>query len=139
MLTRTLELTEAESTIRLFRDQLISTIRAWNEYYDSYGSLYEVESVRLYNWWQKYLGSIRESISELRVLHELMAQKLELFKSMRDGVCSCIAWKCKMLVTNYLKLVNASAFKESAEATRQGNIISVLTRITLVGLFNNFP
>ncbi|KAF2467473.1 uncharacterized protein BDR25DRAFT_344857 [Lindgomyces ingoldianus] len=116
MLTRTSELTEAESTIRLFRDQLISTIRAWDEYYDSYGSLYEVESVILYNWWQKYLGSIRESVSELRVLHELMAQKLELFKSMRDG------------------LVNASAFKESAEATRQGNKISILTRITMLFL-----
>jgi hypothetical protein len=116
-LTRTTELTTAESTIRLFRDKLASTIRAWEDFYDRKGGIFEVESVKLYNWWQSYLTSIQESVSELKVLHELMAQKLELFRS---------------------KLVNASSFKESVEATRQGNMIGILTRMTVVRLFANF-
>jgi hypothetical protein len=86
MLTRTMELTKAETTIRLFRDRIARTITAWDGHHDSHSSLYEVESVKLYNWWQEYLASISESISKLTVLHEIMAQKLELFKSMREGV-----------------------------------------------------
>ncbi|KAF2011816.1 hypothetical protein BU24DRAFT_264300 [Aaosphaeria arxii CBS 175.79] len=120
MLTRTIELTGAESTIRQFRDHIARTISAWDGYYDINKSLYEVESFKLYSWWQRYIGSIGESISELKVLHEIMAQKLELFKSMREG------------------LVNASSFKESAAATRQGNKISVLTTITMVMQDSNF-
>ncbi|KAF2009131.1 hypothetical protein BU24DRAFT_91180 [Aaosphaeria arxii CBS 175.79] len=114
MLTRTIELTEAESTIRLFRDHIARMISVWDGYYDTTKTLYEVESFKLYTWWQEYIGSIGESVSELRILHEILAQKLELFKSMREG------------------LVNASSFKESAEATRQENKISVLTTITMV-------
>ncbi|KAF2269515.1 hypothetical protein CC78DRAFT_604237 [Lojkania enalia] len=85
ILSRTTVLTETEWTIRLFRNQLARTIRAWDEYYEAQGSLYEVESAKLYNWWQKYLGSIRGSMSELRVLHGLMDEKLEQFKNMREN------------------------------------------------------
>ena len=43
-----------------------------------------------------------------------------------------------MQVINLSKLVSASSLTESAEATRQGNIISILTMITMVSLFHDF-
>ncbi|KAF1962112.1 hypothetical protein CC80DRAFT_487649 [Byssothecium circinans] len=115
-LTKTTALTSAEITIRLFRDRLASTIRAWEDFYSHKGGLFEVESIKLYSWWQTDVTAITESISDLKEKHELMAEKLEQFRSMRDG------------------LVNASSFRESAEATRQGNMIGILTRMTVLFL-----
>lgn len=60
-----------------------------------------------------HLANVRGNISELQSLQTLISQKLELFNSMRDG------------------LVNASALRESAAATRQGEYIGLLTRMTV--------
>jgi hypothetical protein len=73
-------------TIRLFRDRLSSTIRAWEDFNSNKGSLFVVESTRLFAWWQKDLSTITECISDLREKQELMAEKLDRFRSMRDGV-----------------------------------------------------
>jgi len=54
---------------------------------------------------------------------------------MRDAVSGSIGnIKCGDLLTALIQIVNASALKESAVATRQGDYIMLLTRMTVVGL-----
>lgn len=86
-LTHTNNLTLAVSAIRRFRDAISSTIDAWDvfekgqiEYLQTTGS----DSLRLR--WEVYVAAARGNASELKSLRELLANKLELFNSMRDGV-----------------------------------------------------
>ncbi|KIW63806.1 hypothetical protein PV04_08778 [Phialophora macrospora] len=116
-LTKTRELTLAVSCLREFRDILSGSIRAWDNFESNYIRLFETPRVpKLHDFLQEYIVQIRVSVFQLKDLHALMSQKLDKFNSMRDG------------------LVNASALKESAEATRQGNNIGILTRMTVLYL-----
>ncbi|KAF2137333.1 uncharacterized protein K452DRAFT_236025, partial [Aplosporella prunicola CBS 121167] len=116
-LTRTKQLMLAVSSIRRFRDSLARTISAW----DTFGQqkilhLETTGSHALRQKWEEYIESVRSNISELKSLHLILSQKLDLFNSMRDG------------------LVNASSLKESADSTRQGVDIGILTRMTVLYL-----
>ncbi|OCK86435.1 hypothetical protein K432DRAFT_284700 [Lepidopterella palustris CBS 459.81] len=113
-LSRTKELTLAVSTLRRFRDSLSRTVDAW--------SIFEQRDIQTFHVTindafrqrcEGHLANVRGNISELQSLQTLISQKLELFNSMRDG------------------LVNASALRESAAATRQGEYIGLLTRMTV--------
>lgn len=104
------------STIRRFRDSLARTINAWDSFEAGEIGYLDIHNIPELSehWDTSYFANIRSDISELRYLHLLLSQKLELFNSLRDG------------------LVNASALKESAVATKQGDAIKSLTIITVV-------
>ncbi|KAF2088867.1 hypothetical protein K490DRAFT_38141, partial [Saccharata proteae CBS 121410] len=86
-LTHTEKLTTAVSTIRRFRDSLVKTIEAWDSFYGTNLGLFSVDaSQELQERWQADVLEIRACVAELNALRIVMAQRLDLFNSMRDGV-----------------------------------------------------
>lgn len=73
----------------------------------------------------------RKEIDKLRTFHAISEQKLELFNNMKDSVSlSDLFVKASKLTSVNLQMINASALKESAAASEQGNYITLLTRMT---------
>ena len=86
-MTRTRELSIAVSCLREFRDNLSSTIRAWDNFESNYINLFEAPKFpKLQDLWLAYIVQIRVSVFRLKDLQALMSQKLDRFNSMRDGV-----------------------------------------------------
>ena len=86
-LSHTKKLTLTVSTIRRFRNTLAKTIEAWDSF--------EHNEILIFNpigWealqphWDSLLTMTRKDINELRALHSLLEQKLELFNNMKDSV-----------------------------------------------------
>jgi hypothetical protein len=92
-LSRTKKLTITVSTIRRFRDSLTRTIQAWDNFDRENVQMFGLVGLEaLRPRWEGYLSQTRENIAELRSYRELLRQKLELFNSMRDGVCISICF-----------------------------------------------
>jgi hypothetical protein len=86
-LSHTRDLTLAVATLRHFRDSLTTTIAAWDDFERSGIAAFDLQGCEgLRPRWDGYLSDIHSSISDLRTLQLLLAQRLELFNGMRDGV-----------------------------------------------------
>jgi hypothetical protein len=135
-LTRTTELTHTVSTLRRFRNCLQTTMQAWENFERREVGLFDPEGWEtLRPKWNGYLSATRSQFDELRTFRSLLEQKLELFNNMRDGVSEthpCCSSGSVRLTGDEIQIVNASALKESAVATRQGEYITLLTRMTVV-------
>jgi len=128
-------LTLTVSTLRRFRNTLTKTIDAWDSF--------ERNEILIFNpigWealqprWNGLLAGTRKSVDELRTFRVLLEQKLELFNNMKDSVSqsNLLGESSQAYKVSTLQMVNASVLKESAVATRQGNYITLLTRMTVV-------
>ena|SRR6266513_1651792 len=86
-LSHTKKLTLTVSTIRRFRNALAKTIEAWDRFAHN-----EILVFNPIGWealqphWDSLLTMTRKEIDELRTLHSLLEQKLELFNNMKDSV-----------------------------------------------------
>ncbi|EKG16111.1 hypothetical protein MPH_06677 [Macrophomina phaseolina MS6] len=111
------KLTMTVQAIRRLRDTLENLIAAWDAFEG--GDVVHLEtkgSDEYLRKWGEHLAEARKGISQLRFFRKLLAQKLDLFQSKLDG------------------LVNASALRESATTTRQGENIGILTKMTVLYL-----
>jgi len=113
---------------------LAKTVEAWDSF--------ERNEILIFNpigWealqprWNGLLTLTRKAIDELRAFHALLEQKLELFNNMKDSVSLSDHFvRASNLQVSILQMVNASVLKESAVTSRQGNYITLLTRMTVV-------
>jgi hypothetical protein len=97
-LRRTEKLTLIVSTLRRFRDTLSRTIDAWKNFESGDLKFFDITGSEEYQQqWYTIISDIQQQVAQLKSLHSLMAQKLELFNSMRDGVrlsrLSTFDWK----------------------------------------------
>jgi hypothetical protein len=127
-----MELTLAISTLRRFLESMSRIVRAWETFERRDLRVFGVNgSSKLRKRWQEHVDKVSGHVFELGSLQMIVAQKLELFNSMRDGVSSS---RVRTLRNHYSpgQVVNASALRESAAATRQGEFIGLLTKMTVV-------
>lgn len=133
-LTHTKQLTPAIAALRRFRDNLATTLSAWDDFerngMDAFG-LQACDGLR--PRWDGLTSEIRSHISELRAMHLLLAQRLEFFNSMRDSVGLIDVGNMRK-ATNKWQIVNASALRESGAATKQGEFVRILTCMTVLFL-----
>ena len=89
-LSKTKQLTWAVSTLQHFRDNLARTLVAWDNFVLKGIDYFDMRTGdALQDLWQGYISEISGYISDLRSLHLVLTQKLDLFKEMKDGVSCC--------------------------------------------------
>ena len=89
-LVQTEKLTLATSAIRPCRDGVQKTLAAWSSFESRHANAFAINgTLALKSRWEGHLDTIRGHISELQDLHLVLAQKLEQFDALRNGVRSC--------------------------------------------------
>lgn len=87
-LTKTTELTHTVSTLRRFRDGISRTIKELETFENIHVAAFDTTGSDAFRQsWQEYIADIRQSTAEMKSMQILLAQKLELFNTIRDGVC----------------------------------------------------
>jgi hypothetical protein len=134
---KTTRYTWALSILRRFHDLLLKTLEAWEEFASGELKYFDTNSEILDRLWDRYYESLFNDASELLYLQRSLLQKIQTFDRMKDGVCG--RWRTCMPfgLLRIPQLVNASALRESQNATQQGKDIGLLTNMTVVSLWNS--
>ena len=115
-LTRTKGYRLGVSLLRRFHGQLYKTIQSWEAFAVDELQNFHVESEVLNSLWGDHAASIFSDISELRDMQITVEQWIQSIDREKDD------------------LVNASALRESQNATTQSQYIRLLTIITVIYL-----
>lgn len=96
----------AVTSLRKFRDCLTSTIDAWNDFEKNGIQVFGLQGTDgLRPKWDEYHSGIRGHVSEMRTMRLLVAQRLEQFNEMRDGVGQCFVGKSALTKFRSAELV----------------------------------
>lgn len=116
-LERTKEYTWVLGILRRLRNLLAKLVTTWNAFEMNHSIYFDLyKSGVLYDNFRERFYHIQGRIAELQALHMILEQRIETMEKMASI------------------LVNASSLAESINATRQGDNIQLLTRITIIYL-----
>ncbi|OKL58646.1 hypothetical protein UA08_06143 [Talaromyces atroroseus] len=116
-LERTKEYTWILGILRRLENSLAKLLATWNAFEMNHRIYFDLDkSGILYDNFRQRFYHIQERTDELQALHMVMEQRIETLEKLSST------------------LVNASSLAESITATRQGDNIQLLTRITIIYL-----